>query len=114
MRRFTGVVLTLALIGCQPEDRDTAPAPSAVDNAGNTAATRFTEAANREVSEALPLSDEQDFADAKRGLIGSDPQLRVFTEDGREIWAMPAYDFVDGEAPASVNPSLWRQAKLNG
>jgi alkyl sulfatase BDS1-like metallo-beta-lactamase superfamily hydrolase len=26
---------------------------------------------------------------------------------------MPSFDFIEGPAPASVNPSLWRQAKLN-
>ncbi len=29
------------------------------------------------------------------------------------VWSRPAYDFIEGDAPASVNPSLWRQAKLN-
>ncbi len=111
------LVLAIALAGCQAPDRDTKPehadSGSAVDNAGNTAATRFTETANAEFSKALPLSDEQDFADAKRGFIASDPELRVLAEDGQEIWHMPEYDFVEGDAPASVNPSLWRQAKLN-
>ena len=30
------------------------------------------------------------------------------------IWDTRAYAFVNGDAPPSVNPSLWRQAKLNG
>ena len=25
----------------------------------------------------------------------------------------PSYDFIKGDAPPSVNPSLWRQAKIN-
>ena len=33
--------------------------------------------------------------------------------EGKLIWNMPAYDFVEGDAPVSVNPSLWRQARLN-
>ncbi|MBN9632960.1 MAG: MBL fold metallo-hydrolase, partial [Actinobacteria bacterium] len=28
------------------------------------------------------------------------------------VWDASAYDFVDGDAPASVNPSLWRQSRL--
>ena len=34
---------------------------------------------------------------------------------GRPAWSFRAYDFerVDGPAPPSVNPSLWRQAQLN-
>ncbi len=116
MLRFIIVMLAAALAGCEAEPTpapSASPANSAPDAAGNTAATRFTEAANREVAAALPLADEQGFEDARRGLIASDPDLRVLTEGGREIWNMPAYGFVEGEAPASVNPSLWRQARLN-
>jgi alkyl sulfatase BDS1-like metallo-beta-lactamase superfamily hydrolase len=29
------------------------------------------------------------------------------------VWDTRDYDFVEGDAPPSVNPSLWRQAKLN-
>jgi alkyl sulfatase BDS1-like metallo-beta-lactamase superfamily hydrolase len=32
--------------------------------------------------------------------------------DGNAVWDADAYSFVDGDAPASVNPSLWRQSKL--
>ena len=45
--------------------------------------------------------------------MASDPPVVVEGPSGR-IWDTAAYDFVNGDAPASVNPSLWRQAKLNG
>ncbi len=32
---------------------------------------------------------------------------------GTIVWNQPGYEFIQGEAPSSVNPSLWRQAKLN-
>ncbi len=116
MPRFVSLVLFFALIGCQAQNRGPAPEPppSGPDEAGNTPAIPFTQAANAELAKDLPLADEQDFADAMRGLIAGEEELRVFTEDGRKIWDMPAYDFVQGDAPASVNPSLWRQARLNG
>ncbi len=41
------------------------------------------------------------------------PVLRVENASGKTIWNMSDYDFIQGEAPASVNPSLWRQASLN-
>lgn len=88
-------------------------AGAAPDVAGNTAPTAATKASNQAVAAALPLSDPQDFEDARRGLIASDPALRVLGPRGDPIWDMPAYDFVEGPAPPSVNPSLWRQAKLN-
>jgi alkyl sulfatase BDS1-like metallo-beta-lactamase superfamily hydrolase len=90
------------------DPQDTAP-----DVAGNTAATPETAARNAKVAESLPLTDPQDFEDAKRGLIASDPNLRVSGANGGPIWDMVAYQFIDGDAPPSVNPSLWRQAKLN-
>ncbi len=35
-----------------------------------------------------------DVEDAKRGVIASDPELRVTMEDGKTIWNMAVYDFV--------------------
>ena len=61
----------------------------------------------------LDFTERQDFEDATRGLIASDPALKVAADNGSHVWNRPAYDFIQGEAPASVNPSLWRQASLN-
>ena len=109
------IVLAISLSGCAKKqaaptyDREDLPP----DVAGNTTPSADTAALNAAVRESLPLSDPQDFEDAKRGLIASDTELRVTTEAGKLIWNMPAYDFVEGDAPVSVNPSLWRQAQLN-
>ena len=97
------VIPMLALAGCSPS-----PGP------GSGAATRQTEAANRAVADSMPAGDMQDFGDARRGFIASDPALVVAGPGGRAAWDMTAYGFVTGEAPPSVNPSLWRQALLNG
>ena len=109
------IVVVLALSGCTKKP----PAPAydgedlPPDVAGNTSPTSETAALNAAVRQELPLTDQGDFDDAKRGLIARDPALRVTTEQGKVIWNMPAYDFVQGDAPVSVNPSLWRQAQLN-
>jgi alkyl sulfatase BDS1-like metallo-beta-lactamase superfamily hydrolase len=85
------------------------------DAQGHSAPTRFTEEANAAVARALPLEDPQDFEDARRGLVASEEVLVAGPgERGRPIWDTAEYAFVTGDAPASVNPSLWRQAKLNG
>ena len=47
------------------------------------------------------------------GLIASHKSLIIDGPENSIIWDMPSYDFVTGEAPATVNPSLWRQATLN-
>ena len=62
---------------------------------------------------SLPLTDQQDFDDARRGLVGRDDELRVVAGDGKPVWDVSAYAFENGAAPSSVNPSLWRQAQLN-
>ena len=77
------------------------------------AATSHTVDANAAVAAALPLADQQDFEDARRGLVASEPDPWSEAPDGAPIWDAAVYAFVDGDAPASVNPSLWRQAKLN-
>ncbi len=62
----------------------------------------------------LPFGDRQDFADAARGFIATLPDATVTQPSGRPIWSMAPYAFQrDDTAPATVNPSLWRQAQLN-
>ena len=112
---------TVALMlsaGCGSEPGAPPAAPTAgtgADAMGHTAPTPSTVAANAAFAKLLPLADPQDFEDAKRGLVLSDPDVVVPGPPGAApIWDTSAYGFVDGDAPDSVNPSLWRQAKLNG
>ncbi|MCP4667344.1 MAG: MBL fold metallo-hydrolase, partial [Deltaproteobacteria bacterium] len=83
------------------------------DAQGHTAPTALTAELNAEVLKELPFSDKQDFKECQRGFIAGDPDLRVMDSRGDIIWNQPAYGFIKNEAPSSVNPSLWRQAKLN-
>jgi alkyl sulfatase BDS1-like metallo-beta-lactamase superfamily hydrolase len=63
---------------------------------------------------ALPFSDTRDFDDAARGFLGTLEHARVATAQGRVVWSLEPYGFLSGEkAPATVNPSLWRQSRLN-
>ncbi len=36
----------------------------------------------------------------------------VTTADGRVVWDLDAYSFLDGPVPDTANPSLWRQGQL--
>ncbi|MBL4796577.1 MAG: MBL fold metallo-hydrolase [Oleispira sp.] len=88
------------------------------DAQGHTAPTAVTIKANQAFIDQRPFDNTADFKDAMRGLIAQDESLIIKNADGSTIWDMPAYDFIDyqgpnGNAPASVNPSLWRQAALN-
>lgn len=60
----------------------------------------------------LPFDDVRDVADAERGFIGAMQPCVVRAADGRTVWDNDAYAFLDGDAPVSVHPSLWRQSTL--
>ncbi len=58
------------------------------------------------------MEDERDFEEARRGLIAPfDPPV-VEDEDGRTVWDLRSYDFLDGEPPDTAHPNLWRQSQL--
>ena len=63
---------------------------------------------------ALPFSDTADFDDAARGFLGSIDNAKITSAQGRSVWSLEPYGFLsDADAPATVNPSLWRQSRLN-
>ena len=69
---------------------------------------------HRVMQRALAPDDHEDMTDALRGFIGSVPDAAVMRPDGRAVWNLAAYGFLDDEQAAdTVNPSLWRQARLN-
>src|SRR5579864_7264180 len=73
-----------------------------------------TRAANAAMAARLPFSDTRDFEAARRGLIAPVPDGVVLSRSGAVLWNLGEYAFIDGElAPATVNPSLWRMARLN-
>ena len=68
--------------------------------------------ANEEHAKGLPFDDTRDFADADRGFVGALKPCVVTAADGRVVWDNDVYDFLAGEAPPTVHPSLWRQSGL--
>ena len=79
-------------------------------------ASPATVAAHRAVLDDphLDWSDTRDFDLARRGFTAAlDPPV-VHCADGRAAWDLAPYGFLAEEhAPPTVNPSLWRQARLN-
>tara|TARA_R110001599_G_scaffold353859_1_gene600509 strand:- start:8246 stop:10234 length:1989 start_codon:yes stop_codon:yes gene_type:complete len=80
--------------------------------AAGSEATSYTVAINNEFAENLDLANQQDFEDASKGLIAAAPSVPVTDKSGTLIWDVSSYDYIQGESPATVNPSLWRQSKL--
>ncbi|MGJ4845975.1 alkyl/aryl-sulfatase [Leifsonia sp. Le1] len=74
--------------------------------------TPTVEAAHRDLLDSLPFDDTDDFADADRGFVAALEPGVVKAQDGRVVWDNDSYSFLAGDAPTSVNPSLWRQSQL--
>jgi alkyl sulfatase BDS1-like metallo-beta-lactamase superfamily hydrolase len=102
----------VALLSGEREPSPVDVGPDA-DADGHVPATQTTARANRAVATALPLDDATEFGNARRGFVATDDPLVTTTATGQVVWSRPSYDFIKGDAPPSVNPSLWRQAKLN-
>ena len=73
-----------------------------------------TRDANAALLKTLNLADTAAFDDAKRGFVASLPGGVVPGAGEAPAYSLKPYAFLDkSEAPATVNPSLWRQARLN-
>ncbi|MEH6756988.1 MAG: alkyl sulfatase dimerization domain-containing protein [Parasphingorhabdus sp.] len=76
-------------------------------------ATAATKAANAKVAKRLPIADQTDFENANRGFLAKIEDKQILNEDGSVAWETGQFDFIKDTAPDTVNPSLWRQGKLN-
>ncbi len=82
------------------------------------AQSKDAEPASRAVNDAflktLPFSDRTDFEDARRGFIATLPDGIIPGPTDKPAFNTKQYDFLKSDqVPATVNPSLWRQAQLN-
>lgn len=78
-------------------------------------ASQWTKQKNQSILAKLPFNNKQDFEDAKNNFIGNIPDLQIKNNEGRIIWSIKDYAFLlaSSQPPSIVNPSLWRQSKLN-
>jgi alkyl sulfatase BDS1-like metallo-beta-lactamase superfamily hydrolase len=111
-----GLAAGLAGAARRASAQDAPPVPQS--SAAAKAATQATKDVNALYRQGLPFNDTRDFADASRGLLASLPDPVVIrNSDGVPVWDATAYDFIkvteSDDAPDTVNPSLWRMAKLN-
>ena len=77
-------------------------------------ASDATRAANDALLQELPFNDKTSFELAHKGFIAPLPQEPIKGASGNMIWDPAKYGFIkEGEAaPATTNPSLWRQSQL--
>ena len=90
-----------------------APAP---DTAAKPASPA-TIAAQQAMASTLPAEDGRDADFAMRGFVATRTDPLIRNAAGKPVWNTAAYQWVTGPAPATVNPSLWREMgmlKANG
>lgn len=93
------VLLSTAAV-CQTPPLSPKPASSA------TIAAQAAERAS------LPSDNGKDAAFAAQGFIATRADPIIRGKDGKQVWNLAAYDWISGDAPPTVNPSLWRHMKI--
>lgn len=74
-------------------------------------ASPATVAAQRAAAAALPSDGERDAEFSQRGFLATREDPLILNAKGDPVWNLAAYDFVEGDAPATVHPSLWRHMR---
>lgn len=75
-------------------------------------ATEAIRAQQRELATSLPFDDRRDVEAVERGFIAALEPGEIRDDDGNVVWDANEFDFIDGDSPDTVNPSLWRQSEL--
>ena len=86
----------------QPNALETAPRDA-------TAATRKV---LQQAAQDMPPEDGADFDFASRGFIATWSEPIIRQNDGKPSFDLSGNDFIDGPAPDTVNPVLWRQNRV--
>lgn len=108
LSRAIGAAAIICLVGT--------PAAFAGRDDGSPAAPRSatpaTKAALEQAARDLPPASEQDFEFAQRGFIATWPEPVILQDNGTPAFDLSGNDFIEGAAPDTVHPALWRQNRV--
>ncbi|MDD5272809.1 MAG: alkyl sulfatase dimerization domain-containing protein [Methylovulum sp.] len=87
-------------------------------------ATQATKDANKALANKLNFNDDSSFINARRGFCKTLNEVTIVSQNNADkaIWDLTPYEYQASspdtdtdpdDAPDTINPSLWRQAKLN-
>lgn len=76
------------------------------------AASPSTTAAHQRIASSLPAEDGRDAEFSDRGFIATLADPVIKSKDGKPVWNLDAYAWVEGKSPDTINPSLWRHMGL--
>jgi alkyl sulfatase BDS1-like metallo-beta-lactamase superfamily hydrolase len=86
-------------------------AGAAQEAAGPPSASDQTRAAQQAAAANLPDEGTRDAEFSTRGFLATHANPVIAGTDGKPVWNLAAYAFVDGPAPDTVHPSLWRHMR---
>lgn len=75
-------------------------------------ASNMTMASQAAQRAALPKDNGKDAQFAAQGFIATRTDPIIRNKDGKPVWNLAAYDWMKGDAPPTVNPSLWRHMSI--
>jgi alkyl sulfatase BDS1-like metallo-beta-lactamase superfamily hydrolase len=84
---------------------------AAQDVEGPSAASEATRTAQQAAANALPAESTRDGDFSTKGFLATRADPVITNAAGTPVWNLDAYAFVDGPAPATVHPSLWRHMR---
>ncbi len=114
LKRITLVFLVTLMLATQSYSHGGGAAVAAKALGIENEASASTIQINKDLLNALPFSDTEDFKSAQKGFIAEGNRV-IKDEHGNVIYSTREFDFLQdlkAKAPATVNPSLWRQMKL--
>ncbi|MFD7082632.1 alkyl/aryl-sulfatase [Streptomyces sp. NPDC059918] len=81
-------------------------------NAGSADAEAVVAEANGAVRRGAAFEDTRDLENERRGFLGTVGEGAVRDAEGRVVWDLDAYGFLDRDCPPTAHPGLWRQSRL--
>ena len=119
VRECTNLVVFVAWLELRPP-RQVRPGGAAVSefNTERKPASEATEVRQAAKLRKISRAGREDFLLAERGRIAPGSPRQILGRFGHAVWDLDSYAFLDDPAfeqnpPTTVNPSLWRQGRLN-
>lgn len=110
--RALGLILGVAVLAGGCSSGSSSSGASSTD-LSQKPASQFTIDANQKYQAVVDAFNPDDFEAAQKNLIATIPGGVIKDKEGNVVWDSSNYDFIQGDAPNTVNPSLWRNALLN-
>ncbi len=111
-RQLIPVILSGFVVLSCSESQPTAVVTESFEQPPVGVATQATAQKNKAIAERLVLNDRADFENAQRGFLARLETDAIRSDKGEVIWSLDQLDFLNTQAPDTVNPSLWRQSQL--